>query len=79
MNTKLEVLYTLLRVILWLHTFEHFYSFMKLCTNQFKDICVPSLATRRLEIASGILVPAARNTKPMITSGIPNVNPIKDT
>ena len=40
---------------------------------------LPSLATKRLEIASGILVPAARNTNPMITSGTPIVKPINDT
>lgn len=45
----------------------------------FQALKLPSLATRRLEIASGILVPAARKTNPMMTSGTPIVKPINDT
>lgn len=38
--------------------------------------CVPCLATIRLAMQSGTLVPAARKVMPMMTSGIPNVYPI---
>ena len=37
---------------------------------------LPCLATMRLAMQSGTLVPAARNVMPMITSGIPRVKPM---
>lgn len=40
---------------------------------------VPCLATIKLAIQSGTLVPAARKVMPMITSGIPRVYPITVT
>ena len=36
---------------------------------------IPSLATNRLAMASGILVPAAKRVNPITVSGIPNVSP----
>lgn len=41
-----------------------------------KTLSVPCLATIKLAMQSGTLVPAARKVMPMMTSGIPRVYPI---
>ena len=38
---------------------------------------LPFRATIRLAMASGTLVPKARNVSPMTVSGIPNVSPVE--
>lgn len=45
--------------------------------NSTRNLCnyLPSLATKRLDIASGTLVPAAKNVRPITVSGMFNVKP----
>ena len=45
----------------------------ELDTSHRKRYTVPCLATMRLAMQSGTLVPAARKVMPMMTSGIPRV------
>lgn len=56
---------------------------MFLLNDSFVILCVrvelPCLATIRLAMQSGTLVPAAKKVMPMMTSGMPSVKPITVT
>ena len=51
----------------------------RLISQQYNTNIRPCLATMTLAIASGTLVPAAKNVMPIILSGMSNVNPINVT